>query len=311
MALAWDLAHALPRDWMTVQQIRNHPRLCQLPFILFGQEQDEKSLSVVTGVVTKPLRGQTLVDMIETLRPKTAAGSVLIVDDDPQALALYQSIVAQALPGYSICLADNGRAALAALDQETPALMILDLVMPEVDGFEVLAQMRADRRTCHVPVLVISGQILSVEDLKRLDHAQVVFQSKDILSEAETAARLPRILLGTDRLPQPTSLLVKKTISYLQQNYAQHLTRRQMAKAVGVSEDYLGRIFQQELGLSPMEYLNRYRIKEARGLLSQTCASVTEVAVKVGFEDPAYFSRAFCKQVGISPRTYRQHSTTP
>jgi AraC-like DNA-binding protein len=92
----------------------------------------------------------------------------------------------------------------------------------------------------------------------------------------------------------------------LQQNYAQRLTRQQMAKAVGVSEDYLGRIFLQELGLSPMEYLNRYRIKEAKVLLRHTITSVTDVASQVGFDDPAYFSRAFRKQVGVSPRAYRK-----
>jgi signal transduction histidine kinase/ABC-type sugar transport system substrate-binding protein len=94
MALAWDLAHASPGDWMVVQQIRNHPQLCQLPFILFGREQDEKCASIVTGVVTKPLGGQTLVDMIEALRPPAVSGPILIVDDDPQARVLYQSIVA-------------------------------------------------------------------------------------------------------------------------------------------------------------------------------------------------------------------------
>jgi AraC-like DNA-binding protein len=308
MALAWDLAHASPGDWMIVQQIRAHPQLCQLPFILFGQEQDEKCASIVTGVVTKPLRGHTLVDMIEALRPPAVSGPILIVDDDPQALALYQSIVANALPGYPIRVADNGSAALAALHLEIPALIILDLIMPEVDGFTILAQVRADRRTCHVPVLIISGHILSAEDIKRLDHAQVVFQSKDILSENETATGMRRVLLGDDILPQPTSTLVKQTIAYMQQNYAQRLSRLQIAKTVGVSEDYLGRIFQQELGLSPMEYLNRYRTKEAKVLLSQTCASVTDIAAQVGFDDPAYFSRAFRKQVGFSPRAYRKQS---
>ena len=306
VALAWDLAHAAPGDWNLILQIRNQPALCQLPFILFGQEQDEKGASGVTGVVTKPLKRQTLVEMIEALRPPMSAGPILIVDDDPQALALYQSIVAQGLPGYPICLAGNGSTALAMLSQEIPALVILDLVIPEIDGFAILAEMRANSRTCHVPVLVISGQILSAEDLKRLDHAQVVFQSKDILSDNETAAGVYRLLQGDDRLPQPTSLLVKRTIAYLQQNYAQRLTRQQMAKAVGVSEDYLGRIFLQELGLSPMEYLNRYRIKEAKVLLSHTSASVTDIADQVGFDDPAYFSRAFRKQVGFSPRAYRK-----
>ena len=270
MALAWDMAHASPSDWMMVQQIRNHPQLCQLPFILFGQEQEEECGSSVTGVVTKPLGGQTLVDMIEALHPPEVSGSILIVDDDPQARALYQSIVARALPGYPIRVADGGPAAMAVLAHEIPALVILDLIMPEVDGFSVLAKMRADRRTCHVPVLVISGHILSAKDIQRLDHAQVVFQSKDILSEDETATGVRRVLLGEDMLPQPTSTLVKQTIAYIQQNYAQRLSRQQMANAIGVSEDYLGRIFQQELGLSPIEYLNRYRIKEAKVLLSQT-----------------------------------------
>jgi len=311
MALAWDLAHASPGDWMLVQQIRNHPQLCQLPFILFGREQEEECGSSVTGVVTKPLGGQTLVDMIEALHPLEVSGSILIVDDDPQARALYQSIVARALPGYPIRVADGGPAAMAVLAHEIPALVILDLIMPEVDGFSVLEKMRADRRTCQVPVLVISGHILSAKDIQRLDHAQVVFQSKDILSEDETATGVRRVLLGEDVLPQPTSTLVKQAIAYIQQNHAQRLSRQQIANAIGVSEDYLGRIFQQELGLSPIEYVNRYRIKEAKTLLSHTCASVTDIAAQVGFDDPAYFSRAFRKQVGLSPRAYRKQPARP
>jgi signal transduction histidine kinase/AraC-like DNA-binding protein len=311
MALAWDLAYASPGDWMIVQQIRTHPQLCQLPFIMFGQEQDGECVSAVTGVVIKPLRGHTLIDMIEALRPSAISGPILIVDDDPQARALYQSIVAQALPGYLIRVADSGPAALAALSQEIPALMILDLIMPGVDGFAILAQLRADRRTCHVPVLVISGHILSAEDVKRLNYAQVVYQNKGILSENETANGLRRVLLGEEMLPQPTSILVKQTIAYMQQNYAQPLSRQQMAKMVNLSEDYLTRIFQQELGLSLMEYLNRYRINEAKVLLNQTCASITDIAAQVGFNDPAYFSRAFHKQIGFSPRAYRKKSTKP
>jgi len=306
MALAWDMAHASSSEWMLVQQIRNHPQLCQLPFILFGREQEEECGSSVTGVVTKPLGGQTLADMIEALHPPEMSGSILIVDDDPQARALYQSIVARALPGYPIRVADGGPAAMAVLAHEIPALVILDLIMPEVDGFSVLEKMRADRRTCQVPVLVISGHILSAKDIQCLDHAQVVFQSKDILSEDETATGVRRVLLGEDVLPQPTSTLVKLAIAHIQQNHAQRLSRQQIANAIGVSEDYLGRIFQQELGLSPIEYLNRYRIKEAKVLLCHSYARITDIAAQVGFDDPAYFSRAFRKQVGLSPRAYRK-----
>ena len=309
MALAWDMARASPGEWALVQQVRNHPGLCQLPFILFDREDENDCAAGPTGVMTKPLDGKTLVDMIETLRPPAACGAILIVDDDPHARLLYQSIVTQALPGHPIWLAESGAEALAVLAQDTPALVILDLMMPEVDGFRVLEQMRADGRSRHVPVLVISGRILSQEDIKRLDHAQVVFESKDILSTDEIAARLHRVLWSEDLLPQPTSTLVKQSIAFIQENYSRRISRLAVARAVGVSEDYLGRIFRQELGISPVEYLNRYRIKEARSLLIQGCASITDVAGQVGFDDPAYFSRAFRKLVGRSPRDYRKRAT--
>lgn len=306
-ALAWDLAHAAPGDWILVQQIRSHPLLCKLPFILYGRESvEECDPAAITGVVTKPMMGKTLIDMIETLRPVSIFGPVLIVDDDPQARDFYRLNITQALPGVAIREAGDGAEALAVMEQETPAFVILDLIMPEIDGFTILAKMRADHRTCHVPVLVISGHILSAEDIKRLDHPQVVFHSKDILSEAETANEIRRVLLTDDKLPQPTSTLVKQTIIYIQQNYAQNLSRQQMAQVVGVSEGYLGRIFLQELGLSPVEYLNRYRIKVAKELLKNTSTSITEIATQVGFDDSAYFSRAFRKQVGLSPRAFRK-----
>ncbi len=306
MALAWDVAHSATCDWMMIQRIRSHPQLYQLPFLLFGWEGEDKA-TYTTGVMMKPMEERTLTAMIEALRPEGQTGPILIVDDDPQACALYQRMVGQAAPGYAVQVAHHGAEALAALAEVVPALVILDLVMPEVDGFAVLAQIRADCRTSRVPVLVISGQLLSPEDIKRLDHAQVVYQSKDILSTEETAGNLRRLLLNSDMLPQATSTLVKRATAYIQQNYAtQCLTRQQIAAAVGVSEDYLGRIFQHELSLSPMDYLNRYRIKEAKARLIQTDTSITAIAAQVGFDDSAYFSRAFSKQVGICPRDFRK-----
>jgi len=83
--------------------------------------------------------------------------------------------------------------------------------------------------------------------------------------------------------------------------------RRDIAKAVGVSNNYLSLIFGQELGLSPWEYLNRFRIVRAQELLRGTEESVTAIAARTGFEDSAYFSRVFRKLVGQSPQHYRQH----
>ena len=79
-----------------------------------------------------------------------------------------------------------------------------------------------------------------------------------------------------------------------------------LAAAVGVSKDYLSHIFHQELGFSPWEYLNRYRIERAKTLLRETTRSITEIAIQVGFDDLSYFSRVFTKHAGCSPRTYRE-----
>jgi transcriptional regulator GlxA family with amidase domain len=168
--------------------------------------------------------------------------------------------------------------------------------------------MRAEPRTRQVPVVILSGRLLNLEDVKRLErHALVTLQSKGILSEAEIISALHRALFGGDALPQQTSALVKRAVAYLHQNYARPLARWEIADAIGVSEDYLSRVFRRELGLSPWDYLNRYRVEQAKQLLRYTSASIRAIARQVGFKDPLYFSRVFRKLTGLAPSTFRTH----
>ncbi|MCK6627772.1 MAG: ATP-binding protein [Anaerolineae bacterium] len=307
-ALAWDLAQAHLNDWTLIQHIRSLPQLCQLPFILYGGAPPTKSDAAVglTNFLVKPLSGETLFEMINAMRPSPAIGPVLIVEDDPQALALYNNLAASALPGYTIRTATGGKAALTLMAQEPPSLVILDLMMPEVDGFTVLEQMRAQPQTRRVPVVVITGKVLSFEDIRRLDYALVTFQSKEIMLPDETSASLHRALTTAETLPQQTSMVVKHAIAYLHQNYHHTISRQELAAAVGVSKDYLSHIFHQELGISPWEYLNRYRIKQAKALLLNSNESVMNIAAQVGFNDLSYFNRVFHKHVGCSPRVFRE-----
>jgi signal transduction histidine kinase/AraC-like DNA-binding protein/ABC-type sugar transport system substrate-binding protein len=308
-ALAWDMSAANAGEWLLIQKLRSHPQWCQMPFILYNHEHDAttKSSSGLTNFLLKPWSSRTLSDAIGALRPIEPGGSILIVDDDPQAREMYQRLIAAELPDYSAHTADGGAAALAFLAHTTPSLVILDLLMPDVDGFSVLAHMRSDRRTRHIPVLVISGQMLSLKDVERLDHALVTFHSKGMLSEQETSARVQRALTDHNALSQSTSTLVKRAVAYMQQHFARDISRQEIAGAVGISQNYLSRIFQHELGISPWEYLSRYRIRQAQNLLRDTTDSITDVSAQDGFEDPAYFSRVFRKQIGHSPQHYREH----
>lgn len=312
IALAWDLVNAAPGDWAIVRRLRNHPRLSQTPIILYGQlppdEAGRAALTVgLTSYVSKPASPQTLMDAINASRPIAAAGSILIVDDDPAACEQYRQLIAAGLPGYSIDVATDGAAALQLLPGDVPSLVVLDLMMPGIDGAEVLDRIRADARWRQVPVVILSSKLLNLDDIKRLErHARVTLHSKGVLSPEETIGALHRALFGGEALPPHTGALVKRALAYLHQNYARPLSRWEIAEAVGVSEDYLSRVFNRELGLSPWDYLTRYRIQRAKELLQRTEASIRTVAHQVGFKDQAYFSRVFRKQTGRSPQAFRE-----
>jgi len=306
--LAWDMASASANDWQLVQRLRSHAHLSCLPFILFRQEPESGSLGIsMTNVLLKPFAGKSLVELLDSLRPQAPAGFVLIVDDDPQARTLYHQLVTEAWPASTVREAEGGAQALALLEDQIPCLILLDLMMPEVDGFAVLEKVRADPRTHQVPVVVMSGKVLTFEDVQRLDYTRVTFHTKGLLSSEEAVASLQQSFKRERALCQPTSTLVKYTLAYLHQNYAQDLSRGELANAVGVSESYLSQIFHQEMGLSLWECLNRLRIQKAKALLRTGDELITTIARQVGFGDSAYFSRVFRRIVGQSPRAYREN----
>ena len=308
--VAWDTTHAIPGDWALIQKLRSHPQICQLPFLLYGSPAGTEGLAAagLTNVLLKPVHGQTLLNLINSLQPERASGTILIVDDDPGARTMYQSMLDSELPGFEVVSLAGGAAALDYLGRETPSLIILDLMMPDVDGFKVLEAVRSQPRTTAVPVLVLSGQVLSYEDARRLSYDRVLFQTKDVLTPAETAGRLQQALSGADLLPQPTSELVKQALAFIHQNYDRTFSLQEITQAVGVSKSYFSQIFRDEMGLSLWDYLNRFRVQKARELLRATSLPITEIALRVGFDDFSYFGRVFSKQCGCSPRAYRQGS---
>jgi len=315
-ALAWDMRSASANDWSLIRRLRSHTSLSQLPFMLFGQDAGDAGPDTgdpepgITNVLLKPLAGRLLTDVLDGLCAKTT-GTILIVDDDPRARALYRRSVRDALPDFTVREAENGVQAMALLREQTPCLIILDLMMPEVDGFAVLAHIRATPATRKVPVVVVSGKVLTFEDVQRLNHARVIVQSKGILTAEEIVASLRQSLEDDAALSPPTSAVVKYTLAYLHQNYAQDLTRNELADAVGVSESYLSQIFHQEMGISLWEFLNRLRIQHAQALLRASDETITAIARQVGFNDSAYFSRVFRKLAGCSPSAYRQTPVIP
>lgn len=99
---------------------------------------------------------------------------------------------------------------------------------------------------------------------------------------------------------------MEQALRYIQYNYAGVLSISDIASYVGVSRSQLYRAFQENLGLSPHEYLQKYRINEACSLLCSRELTVAEVAASVGYADPLYFSRAFKRLKGQTPTEYQR-----
>lgn len=308
LAIAWDMASAQVGDWALIRRLRHHPSASQASFIFYGQQpQGEEMQLGLTSILVKTPTQESVLTTIESLCPKIPAGTLLIVDDDPQARQALQYLVESHLPGCAILQAEDGEAALKIMETQSPSLVLLDMVMPRMSGMDVLDHMRQDPALRQVPVIILSNKSFTSSDLKRLEgHARVVFQSKGIWSEAELAAAVNRALFGQDSLPPHTSALVKGAIAYMQQNYTRPVSRWEIAEALGVSEDYITRVFNRELGISPWEYLNRFRILQAMLLLKKTSQSIGAIARLVGFKDQAYFSRVFHQHNGLSPQAFRE-----
>ncbi|WP_460531771.1 substrate-binding domain-containing protein [Flindersiella endophytica] len=296
-AVVWDSSGADPLEWMLVRSLLDDPRLRHTPFLLY-----EPPSSVAIA------RGHDLASTLELLRPARTQGSVVIVDDTPKRQDELRSALEQRQPGRPIVLAADGATALFALSQEFPDVVVLTHPLPDMEAFDVLDRMRCDERLQDVPVLVLGASSFDATEIGRAEpFNHVVLAGAGILSTEETGALVDRLLRGAD-VPAQTGQLVRRAVGYLHRHYQRPLTRRQIAAAAGISEDYLSRMFHRQYGIGPWEYLNRLRIQRAKERLRNSDESIQTVARRVGFQDRAYFSRTFRKLAGVSPQSYRGHS---
>jgi YesN/AraC family two-component response regulator len=221
-------------------------------------------------------------------------------------LGLHCRLVEQA--GCRALAARHGREALEILAHTRPDLILLDLMMPELDGFAVLEVLQANDQLRDIPVIVLTARVLDETDFERLSRGVAAVLSKGVFTTQEMLERIQTILARHQAAGRATSRLVRRAMAYIHTHYAEPLTREQIANWVDVNPDYLTTSFRQEMGVPPMAYLNRYRIRQACDLLKYSDLNITQIALAVGDWSGANFSRAFQREMGMSPRTYRQRT---
>jgi len=317
VAVVLDVYKTRRRSMDAMRALKANPATSDVTVLFYTLHVEQNSGAMLElDYLTKPIGAPELSKALQragwtessVANDRTAAVSktILIVDDDPGVLDMYAQIVRTQFPQHQVLLAAGGKEALHLLQTSCPDLVLLDLMMPEVDGFGVLEAMQKMETTCQIPVVVISAKTLTEEEMARLNRSVAAVLRKGIFSSTETLVHIKDTLMHRQKLSSEAQRLTRKAMAYIHEHFAELIGREDVARHVGVSEGYLSRCFTQETGLSLIHYLTRYRIQQAKHLLASSDMTITEIALEVGFSDSNYFSRAFRQEVGNSPLEYRR-----
>ena len=308
-AIVVDMGTAPQQGWAVLKAIKGHPQTQDLPVLFFALSPQGGSV-LDFDYLTKPIEFDELTRALDQQwlapDPDNDVRTILVVDDDPDTLEMHTRIVQSHSHSHRVLTARNGLEALDILQRADIDLVLLDLMMPGLDGFGVLETMREKVATRDVPVIVVTGQVLTGKEMARLNRGVVTVLSKGLFSLEETLTQINTALERNRKLSAQAQRLVRQGMAYIHEHYAEPISRADLARHVALSEDYLTASFRRELGVTPITYLNRYRVNQAKQLLTDTDQSVTEIALQVGFSDSGYFSRVFRREVGLSPEAYRQ-----
>jgi signal transduction histidine kinase/AraC-like DNA-binding protein len=308
-AVVLDVSVTPDYGWDALKALKGNMATRSIP-VLFYAAGRESGAVLELDYLTKPVEMAELTRALDqhwlVAGVEAATRTFLVVDDELDTLEMHARIVQNHAPGSRVLKARTGREALALLAQGEIDLVLLDLMMPEMDGFAVLEAMREQETLRDIPVIVVTGQVLTEAEMARLNQGVVRVLSKGVFDLDETLAQVDAALQRQHRLSSEAQRLVRKAMAYIQQTYQEPLSRHDLARHVGMSDDYLTYCFRQELGMTPIAYLNRYRVMQAKGLLKETDRTITQIALDVGFSDSGYFSRVFRREAGVSPDAYRR-----
>ena len=193
-----------------------------------------------------------------------------------------RAVVQAQIPTCRVLRASNGAEAFAVMTHTRPDLVLLDLMMPVMDGFAVLKAMREEERTGTIPVIVLTAQLLRQEEMARLQKGVAAVLSKELFTPAEVLAQVEAALARTKPVGSEPQRLVRLAMAYIHEHYTEPISREDLARRFCVNERYLTRCFHQETGVTPIAYLIRYRIQQAKILLAAGQLSVTDVGLATG-----------------------------
>jgi CheY-like chemotaxis protein len=186
--------------WAVLTALKADPELADIPVVLFTGMADDRSEAFRRGAsdfVTKPVDPDRLAAVLKRYRGDSAARRVLVVDDDPDLRQHLRGVLEK--EGLEVDEAGDGRAALTRLDEQWPGLILLDLLMPEMDGFAFLAELQRRGEGRSVPVVVLTAKDLTAAERQRLSGPIGKILRKGSLGHEQLLAEVSALMAGYDR----------------------------------------------------------------------------------------------------------------
>ncbi len=249
---------------------------------------------------------------------------LLIVEDNADVIYYLKACL---VADYELVVAMNGEEGIALAFQHIPDLILSDVMMPEIGGYELCNQLKNDARTSHIPIILLTAKVEIESKYKGLEagadaYLTKPFDKKELLLRLENLVLLKKqmqlhLQLNSHIPPNQNSAIApiaSKELAFLQllrstvyENMNDEFFRApQLAKAMMMSQTQLYRKIKALTNQSTAQYIKTNRLEKAKNLLETTDFSIGQVATEVGFKTQAHFTRSFQEEFGQLPSSTRK-----
>jgi len=245
---------------------------------------------------------------------------LLIIEDNADVIFYLKTCLENE---YQIVTCRNGKLGVEKAIEILPDIIISDVMMPEMDGFEVCATLKEDERTSHIPIILLTARATSEDKLEGLSHGADAYLIKPFEKE-ELMIRLNKLLeirkklqqkysstlvvnqLPKDEIITKEDIFIKKIETILLENLEdENFSSQELAQQLFLSRSQVHRKIKALTGMSTAIYIRHIRLQKAKELLISNDLSISEIAYQVGFKSPVYFSQVFKDTFGESPSMFR------
>ncbi|MFH2130311.1 MAG: response regulator [bacterium] len=251
---------------------------------------------------------------------ESETATILIVEDNDDMRHYLTDILNN---HYQTVSAPNGREALLQLENGKIDLVLSDLMMPEMDGYELTQAIRSDDAYDGLPIILLTAKSNVPDKIQGFrkganDYIIKPFNPEEVLARIKSQLRFKLLrdklltanlnLQGKRKVLTDTSMVKIAVVKeFLEENYIEDTSRDDLAAVAGMSPDHLGRMFKQYTGVKISDYINRKRVDDAARQLRETDLNIVDIAFSVGFGSLRSFNQVFRSMMGESPSSYRKN----